>query len=311
MQPVSPTLAVIIANWNTRDLLRQCILSVLQSSLDVQVIVVDNGSTDGSVQMVGGEFESVKLIVNSDNRGFAAANNQGLRAATAPYCMLLNSDTVVLDDALATLVRHMGENPHTGCCGPQLLNTDGTLQPSGHSYPTLRSALAELLPLPAWLRRVMRGPAEQRDYTEVCQVDEVSGAAMLVRRAALEDTGLLDEGFFFLGEDVDWCWRMTKRGWRVEYVPNARIVHHGGQSTIRGDASWLRAPRAYYRLFRKHRRPWEAELLRAAMSLIILLRMLRVNVARLLKSEKGAIRASIGMHLGTVRCLWTGSDSIP
>ena len=311
MQPERQVLTIIIVNWNTRELLRECLASILRAGPALLVTVVDNGSTDGSAEMVLTEFESVRLIRNNTNRGFAAANNQALRGATTEYCMLLNSDTVVVGDALAALLRHMDQNPSTGCCGPRLLNTDGTLQPSGHSYPTVGSALTELLPLPRVLRRVMRGRLERRDYSQACSVDEVSGAAMLVRLTAVEAVGLLDEGFFFLGEDIDWCWRMTRAGWRVDYVPEAQIIHHGGQSTRPGDAAWLQAPRAYYRLFRKHRCPWEANLLRIGMSAIILLHMLRVSAILALSGGPGKIGASVSMHLGTIRWLWTPSESVP
>jgi hypothetical protein len=300
-------LSVIIVNWNTCHLLRECVASVLCTTPDAQIFAVDNGSTDGSSDMLARDFPAVTVIRNYTNRGFAAANNQGLRLASGRYCLLLNSDTVVLYKALSTLVQYMDEHPSTGACGPQLLNTDGTLQPSGHAFPSLASALAELLPVPARCRRAARGPLEFRDYAQVCKVDELSGAALCVRPEAVTQVGLLDEAFFFLGEDVDWCWRFKQAGWSIDYVPQAKVVHHGGGSTRQDDEAWLMAPRAYYRLFCKHRSGRQAGLFRLALTLLILVRMVAKTTMAALHRDLSVARVSARLHIVTLRELWRSS----
>jgi GT2 family glycosyltransferase len=304
---VAPDLSVVVVSWNTCALLRDCVTSLQEMSLDLQVIVVDNGSTDGSPQMLAREAPHVTLIRNETNLGFAAASNQGLGLAVRRYCLLLNSDTVVLPGALETLIQYMDGHPSTGACGPQLLNADGSLQPSGHAFPNLASTLAELLPVPARCRRAVKGPLEARDYMVMCAVDEISGAALCVRRETMEEVGLLDEAFFFLGEDVDWCWRIRQAGWSIDYVPQARIVHYGGGSTRRDDEAWLMAPRAYYRLFSKQRAGREADLLRLALTILVPARMLWSMIKAGFKGDLASARVSARRHCSVVRELWRSS----
>lgn len=263
------SISLIIVNWNTRRLLADCLRSIYQAAaeLPIEVIVVDNGSQDGSPEMVAEEFPQVALISNLENRGFARANNQGMQIAQGKYLLLLNTDTLIKDGALRTLCDYMEADCRAGALGPQLLNADGSLQPSGRSYPTLISALGEVLPAPQSWRRKLRGPLERRDYGQVCEVDEISGAAMCLRRKALDQVGLLDEAFFFLGEDVDLCWRLKKAGWRIIYLPQAQVVHYWGGSSPKSENSRhsLLAQRAYLLLFRKHHNHCQASLLKAVL----------------------------------------------
>jgi GT2 family glycosyltransferase len=303
----TPDLSVIIVSWNTCGLLRDCVTSVLGASLDLQVIVVDNGSTDGSPEMLAREAPSVTVIQNEKNLGFAAASNQGLGMARGRYCLLLNTDTVVLHKALAMLVQYMDSHPSTGACGPQLLNADGSLQPSGHAFPNLASTLAELLPVPARWRQAAKGPLEKRDYSAMCGVDEISGAAFCVRGETMAQVGLLDEAYFFLGEDVDWCWRIKQAGWSIDYVPQAQVVHYGGGSTRRDDKAWLLASRAYYRLFSKHRTRRQAALLRLVLSLLVPVRMLGKTTKAALYGDRAGAQVSARLHCETFRDLWRSS----
>lgn len=271
-------LSIVIVNWNTRDLLCDCLTCLANATgVSCETIVVDNGSTDGSLEMLKARFPEVRVISNTTNIGFAAANNCGLAQASARYCLLLNSDTRVAPDAPAQMVLFMDNHSDAGACGPQLLNADGTLQPSGRLFPTLASALGELLPLPGGWRKVLRGDGQSRDYNQVCQVDEVSGAAVCLRREALDEIGLLDDEFFFLGEDIDLCWRLKRAGWKVFYVPDARVVHLWGGSRNRVDnyAISLLSQRAYYLLFRKHRSKATALLLKAIIFLLTLLKLVK------------------------------------
>jgi GT2 family glycosyltransferase len=253
--PGTADLGVIIVNWNTRDLLRTCLTSVFASDrLTLEVWVVDNASTDGSRETLENSFPAVRWIANDENVGFARANNQALARITSRHVLLLNSDTEVQGGALATLVEFMDANAGVGAAGPRLLNPDGSLQPSGREFPSLITAAAALVPLPSAIRRAIAPRLERRDYDQVAEVDELSGAALCLRRAALDQVGMLDEHFFFLGEDVDLCWRLHEAGWSIRYVPAARIVHVWGASRARGsERIRMLTQRAYVRLFRKHR----------------------------------------------------------
>jgi GT2 family glycosyltransferase len=228
-------LSVVVVSWNVRDLLRQCLHSV-QASLPpggVELIVVDNGSTDGSVDTLRREFPAVKLIANERNKGFPAANNQGLEISTGRYVLLLNPDTEVLGDSLADMLAFADSHSDVGMVGPKLLNSDGSIQSSRRRFPTWTTALFES----TWLQsRAPRRLLEQyyvldRSDDEVQDVDWIYGAAMLVRRAAFEQVGPMDEGYFMYSEELDWCRRLRDAGWRVVYLPTARIVHHGGKSS--------------------------------------------------------------------------------
>jgi GT2 family glycosyltransferase len=271
-------LSIVIVNWNTRDLLRHCLASLSNTTgVSCETIVVDNGSTDGSLEMLKARFPEVRVISKERNIGFAAANNCGLAQARGRYCLLLNSDTRVDPDTLTRMVQFMDNHSVAGACGPQLLNADGTLQPSGRGFPTLASALGELLPMPEGWRQSLRGKEQRRDYNQACQVDEVSGAALCLRRKALHEIGLLDDEFFFLGEDIDLCWRLKRAGWKVFYVPDARVMHLWGGSRNKTDnyAISLLSQRAYYLLFRKHRSNATALLLKAILFLLTLLKLVK------------------------------------
>lgn len=225
---MSVDVSIIIVSWNTRDTLDQCLGSHYESqnSALCEVIVVDNASTDGSADMVRQRYPQVRLVEESANAGFARANNRALAEAVGRYVVLLNSDTVVLGDAIGALVRFADGHPDVGIVGPCLLNADGTLQPSWARFPTLYD---EWTGKPARLRT--RLPTS--DGTTAFEVGWVSGACLLIRRATLEQIGPLDERFFMYSEDVDWCHRAKRGGWRVCYYPAARIVHLGGQSSRR------------------------------------------------------------------------------
>lgn len=224
-------LSIIIVNWNTRELLRDCLTTVFAEleSLRVEVFVVDNGSTDGSLAMLQAEFAHVITIANPDNRGFAAANNQALARATGRHLMLLNTDTLVHGTVLADAVAFLDANPGVGVMGPRILNTDGSVQASATSYPSLGRLVGQTLGLnriPAldgyrmsgWDRRGLR------------PVEVISGCAMLVRRRAMQEVGLLDADFFFYGEETDWCRRFASHGWEVVFAPVGEITHFGGGS---------------------------------------------------------------------------------
>jgi N-acetylglucosaminyl-diphospho-decaprenol L-rhamnosyltransferase len=249
----STDLSVIVVNWNTCRLLEACLRSVdaARQDLAVEVLVVDNGSSDGSVELVRKGFPSDELIANAGNRGYAAANNQGVERARGRYLLLLNSDTEVDTAALRTLVAYADDHPEAGVIGPKLLNPDGSLQPSGGRFPTPVSTVASLLGLHRLTGRPRYGT--ERNYSVPAEVDEVSGAAMLIRREVVAQVGGLDEGFAWGYEDVDYCLRVRRAGWRVQYVPDARVMHHwGGTQRLAPAPTVLKAIAGRRRYFEKH-----------------------------------------------------------
>jgi len=262
-------LSIIIVSWNVRELLRRCLASIYAgwpAERPLEVIVVDNASSDGSVEMVRREFPQVQLIANQDNRGFTRANNQGIAASRGRYVLLLNPDTEVLDDALTVMVAYMEAHPKVGVVGPKLLYPDGSVQSSRRRFPTLATAFLESTILHQWFPD---NPAARRYHVldqpddRVQPVDWVVGACLMVRRQAIEAAGLLDEGFFMYSEELDWCRRIKERGWEVVYLPDARVVHHGGKSSEQVvPARHLHFQRSKVRYFRKHHGFWQAEAVR-------------------------------------------------
>ncbi len=231
-------LTVVIVNYNVRDLLRACLRSLREdgTTLRRDVIVVDNRSADGSVDMVHAEFPEVQVIVSPSNDGFAAANNRGIRAARpSRYVMLLNPDTVVPPGALDQLVTFMDAHPGAGVVGPKLVMANGKLDLAcRRTFPNPRIAFYHAFKLDKLFPR-SRELAQYNltflDEDQLTELDCVVGAAMLVRTAAIDQAGLLDETFFMYGEDLDWAFRIKQHGWKVFYNPAVVIVHYKGQSS--------------------------------------------------------------------------------
>lgn len=302
----SADLWVVIVSYNTRELLAACLESLVGLPSGIEVIVIDNASADGSAALVRERFPQVQLIENSQNVGYARANNQGILLSVGHYILLLNPDTEVQLGTLGRLVAFLDAHPEVGAVGLQLLNPNGTLQPSGRRFPTLASALGELLPLPGDWRRRLRGPLEGRDYSQICEVDEVSGAALCLRRDALNQVGLLDEDFFLLGEDIDLCWRLKAAGWKVVYLPDAQVVHHwgGSRSKASADRISLLSQRSYYLLFRKHRPRVEALALKVAVAILTLLKLAKRLAASVVHADWLRARRVVVLHVAELEWLW-------
>jgi len=224
-------LSIVIVNWNTRDLLKDCLKTVFGSlgNLDVEVLVVDNASTDDSVVMVTAEFPDVKLLQTHQNLGFAGGNNVALKDAVGRYVLLLNTDTLVHGDVLERSIAWLDAHQEVGVLGPRVLNEDGTVQASCSAFPSLKYLGLQALGItriPKFDNYRMTG----WDRSSVREVEVISGAAMFVRRAAFKEVGLLDETFFFYGEETDWCRRFGEAGWKLVYAPIPEITHFGGGS---------------------------------------------------------------------------------
>lgn len=291
-------LSVIIVNWNTRDVLAKCIRSVYETGqgIDLEIILVDNASKDGSVTMVRRSFPEVRLIENTENVGFVRANNQAIARCQGRYVLLLNSDTYVLSNSLVNTVQFMNDHPKAGIAGVRLLNPDGTFQASYTPFPTLWREFLILSGLGRWLirptfpsfgPRSKKGPRQIKGYME--------GAYLMARREAIDQIGGLDERIFMYAEDVDWCYRFHQTGWEVWYLPEAPIFHHGGQSTKkrkgRLEAELYRS-RIYF--FRKHYGAIPAWCLKV---LIFSLTLLKIII-------HGSLRILTNGHRGRVVTSW-------
>jgi len=244
-------LSIIIVSWNTVGLLDACLESIMAhpAQRDFEVIVVDNASADGSAQMVRRRYPDVKLIENEKNVGFARANNQGIRQATGRYVLLLNPDTEVRPEALDTLLCFLERHEEVGAVGARILNPDETLQYSCYPAPTLLNEWLHLF----HLDRERRAGMETWDVTEPRDVEVLLGACIMVRREAFNDVGFLDERFFMYSEEVDFCYRLRSSGWSLYWVPQAQVVHYGGQSTRQvATDMFLRLYEGKLLYFRKH-----------------------------------------------------------
>jgi N-acetylglucosaminyl-diphospho-decaprenol L-rhamnosyltransferase len=255
------TLSVVIVNWNAGAALGECLGALFASEptgAPLEVVVVDNASTDGSEAQALLDRSDVRLIQNRENVGFARAANQGLRAVAGELTMLLNPDVVVAPPALRRLVGFMLDHPAAAAAGPRLLNPDGSIQGSARRDPSpwtglfgRTTLLTRLFPDNRLSQREL--PALGQRGEVALEVDWISGACLLARRAAYERVGLLDEQFFLFWEDADWCRRFRRAGWRVYYVPAACGTHRVGVSrSHRRLRSEIDFHRSAYRYYRKH-----------------------------------------------------------
>lgn len=251
-------LSIVIVSWNSRNYLDECLSSLPAGagSLSYEVFLIDNNSSDGSAELVRNRFPDVHLIANRENRGFATANNQGLRLARGRYALLLNPDTRVHAGALEKVIGFMDERKEAGACGCLLLNEDGSIQHAARRFPTIAFALGArtILGSLGLFRRSydyvkMRGVS----FEKTVEVDQPSGAALFLRRSVLEEVGLLDEGFFIFFEEVDLCRRIKDAGCKIYLFPEARITHYGGRSRRQNRALVIRpGAESLLRYFRKH-----------------------------------------------------------
>jgi hypothetical protein len=257
---MTPALSLCIPTLNAKNLLRDCLGSIYANTQRVsfEIIVVDNHSEDGTLEMLRDEFPGVRVIANDHNAGFTKPTNQALRASTGRYALLLNNDTLILPGALDRLVEFADAHPDAGIVTPKVLNRDGTLQKQ------CKRGLATPWELFCYFSGLAaRFPNDPRfagylltslDENETHPVAAVSGSCMLIRRAVLEQIGLLDERFFAYQEDTDYCYRAGQAGWQIYYYPGAQIIHYGshGGSRINPYRSIWEWHRSYFIYYRKN-----------------------------------------------------------
>lgn len=242
-------ISVCMVSYNTRALLERCLAALVQSRparssddfyrkrhsnvLNLEIIVADNASSDASADMVAANFPHVQLIRNRENRDYTRAMNQCLQAAHGESLLLLNPDCEPLGNAMDELQRALENHPHWGAAGARLEFPDGSLQRTGNRFPTVWYLLYQALGLDARFpnnRERLQNIYAEWDRTTEREVDALSGACLMVRRAVVEQIGYLDEQFAMYKEEVDWCKRMSGTSWRVGYVPTARVLHHAEAS---------------------------------------------------------------------------------
>ncbi|WP_371170541.1 glycosyltransferase family 2 protein [Aliiroseovarius sp. 2305UL8-7] len=308
--------SVIIVNWNTCDLLRDCLQSIVdQTSASCEMIVVDNASADASAQMVRDEFPQAVLIANSENNGFAAANNQGLAVARGAHVLLLNPDTIILDGAIDKMLDWLGRHPDVGCVGCQVLEGPDVIQRTCFAEPGFLNLaivdfglmrLGDLVPLFArpWYTNWDR--KSERD------VDVVSGMFMLVPRHVLEKVGPLDDAFFVYSEEADWCYRIRQAGWRCVFSPEAQIIHlDGGSKSTSQIRSRMHVQMQKSHLIYARKHHGQAGFIGAKL-INILSAMLRLTVfgaMRLFRSDPET-KAKVRLSLASLRYLILGKEPV-
>lgn len=252
-------ISFIIVNWNTCRLLIDCLSSIRTTVSDFryEVFVVDNGSMDGSPGEVRKHFEtSVHLIENRENRGFAQANNQALSNAQGDYVVLLNSDTVLKQNTIQSLISFLEKTPNAAMAGPRMVDEYGKAQNSYDNFPSLVTELLNKSLLRLIFPHRYAGKAAKA--ADPFEVDSLIGACIAVRSKAIREVGPLDEDYFFFLEETDWCLRMTRAGWKIFHLPRVEIVHLQGQSKkLRPALAWIEYYRSLYTFFKKNRSPAE------------------------------------------------------
>ena len=299
MSDPASAMSMAIVSFNTRDLVAQCVTSALAAHPG-QVIVVDNASQDATVEMLHAEFPGVTVIANDVNRGYGAAANQAVAASCAPAVLLLNSDTVVAPDCVATLAGYLAAHPSVAVVGPRLANADGSLQRSTYPFP---SAADMVLGETGLHRLVRRIPGLRERFLRTWRHDVarpvpwVLGAALAIRRAPFELVGGFDESYFLYSEEVDLCRRLKTAGFETHYAPVTTVVHYGGESTRQlgeGMRRQLIMSKAGY--LRRHETRSKARRVLLTLRIIAAGRLLR-DVVRLRTSrdecERVGLRASV------------------
>ncbi|MFA4871575.1 MAG: glycosyltransferase family 2 protein [Patescibacteria group bacterium] len=228
-------ISIIIISWQVKELLRKCLESIYknQGGLSLEIFVVDNASADGSVEMIKNEFSWVRPMSNEKNLGFARANNQAIKLATGDYILLLNPDTELLPGALGGCLEFMASSKDCGIMGGQILNPDGTIQPSVRKFPTFWPIFLLFLKIPKIFKNIKSIDnylAVDFDYSQAQEVDQVMGAFMFIRKEVFAKIGQLDDDFFLWFEEVDFCRRCWRAGFKILYNPRVKIIHYGGQS---------------------------------------------------------------------------------
>lgn len=294
-----PALSIVLVCWNNKAYLDPCLQSLFESGMrhSFDVVVVDNGSTDGSQVMLADKYPNVKIIQNHSNVGLGKASNQGIEGTSGRHVLLLNNDTIVNGASFDAMVDFLDQNPKTGAVGGKLLNPDGSIQACYNYFSTLREEFFIATRIGELIRpgypSIMHGD-------EVCSVDWLSSACLMVRRAAFDEIGLLDEGYFIYGDEADLQYRLKKAGWDVYFLPHATTIHYGGRSMTR----WPRRKMVYrgkMLFYHKHYSLVRSLLLRFMLGLLSLGKLTAWLLAYLLPGKRSLARSEIQSNLEIIQ----------
>jgi GT2 family glycosyltransferase len=306
-------LSIIIVSYRTRDLLDRCLASLAAVHTgDVETIVLDNDSQDGTVEMLAERYPQVQVIPESTNLGFAGGVNRGAAQARGEVLVILNPDTEVRAGALDGLAGFLREHPQVGAVGPRLVGPAGEVELSCHAFPSVARVLAGQLGLARLFARTRTFGAYNMtwwDHGQARRVDWVSGACLVVTRAAWQQVGPLDEDYFMYFEDADWCRRLAAVGLECWYLPEAQIMHHEAASWREASRQRILAShRAAFRYFRKHHGRGAETVVRLSTALSALARAGFWLAAKPLGRRKGIV-TDVGTHLAVARLALGGGDA--
>ncbi len=298
----APDMSIVLVCWNNKAYLEPCLNSLYEGGLQhtFDVVVVDNGSTDGSQEMLRAKFPQVQIIQNDHNVGLGRASNQGIQATNGRHVLLLNNDTLVNQQSLDALVTFLDEHPKAGAVGGRLLNPDGTIQAGYNHFPSLREEFFITTRLGEWFSPIY--PSYTGD-DRARPVSWMGSACVLLRRAALDQVGLLDESYFIYGDEADLQYRLIEAGWEVFFLPSAYTIHYGGRSMDR----WRRRKMVYrgkLMFFQKHYGPLRTAALRLLFAGLSLGKLVVWRVASFLPSRREQAQKEWQSNLEVIRLCW-------
>jgi hypothetical protein len=297
-----PDLSIILVCWNNKGYLEPCLRSLYESDLQYSydIVVVDNGSTDGSQAMLREQFPQITIIQNEGNVGLGKASNQGIEATQGRYVMLLNNDTLVNGPSFEAMAEFLEANPKAGGVGGRLLNPDGSLQAGINKFPSLTE---EFLIATRLGNLIWPGYPDRSGSDKVEAVDWIGSACILLRRTALDQVGLLDESYFIYGDEADLQYRLKKAGWGIYYLPNVTTIHYGGRSMNR----WSRRKMVYrgkMLFFQKNYGSVQTLLLRLLHGSLSLAKLLVWGAALLIPSRNEQAQKELSSNLDVLKfCL--------
>jgi N-acetylglucosaminyl-diphospho-decaprenol L-rhamnosyltransferase len=294
-------LSIALVNWNNRDHIERCLESIEAAQLPFpyEIVVADNGSTDGSQQMLAERFPSVKIVQNKDNGGVARGNNQCIRNSTGRYIYILNNDTIVNRESIETTVKFLDEHAEAGAAGGKLLNPDGTFQSGFDNFPTFWE---EFL-LVSHIGKCFNPHFPTYDDTESSarEVDYISSASIVVRREAIEEIGLIDEEYFIYSDEVDWLYRLWQAGWKIYYLPHVTTIHYGGGSFQPGGKRYTLVYRGRMLFAHKHYSRLYSIVQRAMFAAAALARLGIWSAAQVSPKWRPIARKQLASNLETLR----------
>jgi len=294
-----PDLSIVLVCWNNKDYLDPCLVSLYESGLkcSFDVIVVDNGSTDGSQDMLREKYPQVMIIQNDSNVGLGKASNQGIEATKGRYILLLNNDTIVNGPSFDAMVDFLEQNPKAGGVGGKLMNPDGTIQAGYNYFSTLWDELFVATRLGELVRP---GYPAVMDANEIKSVDWMGSACLMVRRSALDEVGLLDEGYFIYGDEADLQYRLKKAGWEIYFLPNATTIHYGGRSMNR----WSRRKMVYrgkLLFYQKHYGFLQTLVLRLMLGVLSVAKLIPWAVMFILPGKRDTAKKELQSNMEVIR----------